>query len=68
MTTAKMVYSNLARITEVDVETGAVYRQQAQEILADPTVQLPVKQWMADRLISVNHDLEMQVVGPDESY
>ena len=63
-TTAK----HLDMLENADVATGAAYRQEAQEVLADPGVSLNVKQAIADKLNHANHLLELRTVAGDDSY
>lgn len=65
---AKSVYHNLRLLDRVDVAEGAVYRQMAQEILADTSVSLLLRMAIANRLFKANHRLEMATVGGDDSY
>ncbi len=65
---AKSVYHNLRLLERVDVAEGAVYRQMAQEILADTSVSLLLRMAIANRLFQANHRLEMATVGGDDSY
>ncbi len=62
-------YDNLRLLDHVDVTTSASYREQAQEVLADTDVSLPLRQAIADRLNQANHLLAMLTVGAnDDSY
>ncbi|OLP19186.1 hypothetical protein BST81_06730 [Leptolyngbya sp. 'hensonii'] len=61
-------YHNLRLLEQVDVPTGAFYRQLAQEIIADPKVSLVWRLAIANRLHRANHLLEMQTVGNNDSY
>lgn len=61
-------YTHLEEIETADITTGAVYRQEAQDVLADPDVSLNVKQAIADRLNHANHLLELRTVVSDDSY
>ncbi|NEQ32277.1 MAG: hypothetical protein F6K04_14960 [Leptolyngbya sp. SIO4C5] len=62
------VYENLKSLDLVDTVKSALYRQQAQEILADPTVSLNWQQAIADRLNQANHQLTLLTVVGDDSY
>ncbi|MCW6037677.1 hypothetical protein K4A83_15550 [Spirulina subsalsa FACHB-351] len=64
----RKVYHNLALLEKVDVATSALYRQQAQEVLADESVSLTWRQAIAHRLNDANHRLELKVVSPNDSY
>lgn len=61
-------YQHLQQIESVDTTKGAEYRQEAQDVLADPTVTLNDKQAIADCLNQANHRLELQTVVSEESY
>jgi hypothetical protein len=67
-TSLRAVYHNLRLLEQVDPVKSALYRQQAQEILADARVSLRWRQAIANRLYRANHFLEMQTVGQDDSY
>jgi uncharacterized membrane protein len=64
----KTAYHNLRLLDSVDALTGAVYRELAQEVLANPEISLTWRQAIANRLNRANHWLEMQTVGGDDSY
>lgn len=65
---ANTVYSNLEKIDQVDLVTGAVYREQAQEVLATPSIALNLRRAIAERLNQANQQLAMQTVGSEDSY
>jgi hypothetical protein len=62
------VYDNLEKIDRVDATTSAMYRQSAQEVLADPEISLDWRKAISDRLNQVNHDLTVHAVIDDDSY
>jgi hypothetical protein len=64
----RTVYHNLKLLEQVNAATSALYRQLAQEILADPEVSLIWRQAIADRLNHANHLLEMKTVTGNDSY
>ncbi|MGG6240495.1 hypothetical protein C8255_05505 [filamentous cyanobacterium CCP3] len=68
MTTPKEVFEHLKQLEEVDTVQSALYREEAQEILADDTVSLKWRRAIADRLNQANHDLALHTVAPEESY
>lgn len=68
MTTPREVLSHLQHIDEVDTVQGAVYREEAQEVLADDDVSLKWRKAIADRLNQANHDLALYTVSSEESY
>jgi len=61
-------YKHIDELESVDTTTGATYRQEAQDVLADPAVSLNLREAIADRLNQANHVLEMQTVVSDDSY
>jgi hypothetical protein len=68
MLSARAIYHKLRFLEQVDVATSALYRQLAQDILANPDVKLPMRQAIANRLHHANHELEMQTVSANDSY
>ncbi|PSN10376.1 hypothetical protein C7293_28345 [filamentous cyanobacterium CCT1] len=68
MTTPQEVFEHLKQLEEVDTVQSALYREEAQEILADDTVSLKWRRAIADRLNRANHDLALHTVAPEESY
>jgi hypothetical protein len=64
----KVASKHLDMLENADVATGAIYRQEAQDILADPGINLTDKQAIADKLNHANHLLEMRTVVGDDSY
>ncbi|MBT9316689.1 hypothetical protein [Leptothoe spongobia] len=64
----KIIYENLNDLEKVDVVTSARYRQLAQAVLADPTVNETLRQNIAERLQQANHLLAIKSVDGDESY
>ncbi|MGD1853182.1 MAG: hypothetical protein ACFB2W_02935 [Leptolyngbyaceae cyanobacterium] len=64
----KTIYESLNDLEKVDVVTSARYRQQAQAILADPSVSETLRQNIAERLQQANHLLALKSVEGDESY
>jgi hypothetical protein len=59
------VYENLEQINRVDAFTGAVYRESAQDVLADPEVSLDLREAIADRLHEANHELTVHAPTED---
>lgn len=51
-----------------DIVTSATYRQQAQEILANPEISQTWKMAIANRLYQANRQLEMMAAGSEDSY
>ncbi len=62
------VYNNLEQIDRVDPTTSAMYRQSAQEVLADPEISLEWRKAISDRLNKVNHELTVHAHVDDDSY
>ena len=62
------IYKNLEQIDRVDPTTSAIYRQSAQEILANPEISLEWRKAISDRLNQVNHELTVHAHVDDESY
>jgi hypothetical protein len=61
-------YDNLARLAEADVTESAVYREVAQDVLADEEVSLNLRDAIADRLHQANHVLTIKAHTDDDSY
>ena len=62
------VYENLQYLDHGDIAISAMYRQWAQDILADPEVDVKWKDAIADRLNQANRDLGRQNAGENDSY
>jgi hypothetical protein len=62
------VYENLDLLEQGDVINSAVYRQLAQDVLANPEVSLSWRQAISERLNQANRLLAMLTVGRDDSY
>jgi hypothetical protein len=62
------VYDNLEQIDRVDATTSAMYRQSAQEVLANPEISLEWRKAISDRLNLVNHELTVHAHVDDDSY
>jgi hypothetical protein len=62
------VYDNLEQIDRVDATTSAIYRQSAQEVLANPEISLEWRKAISDRLNQANHELTVHSVVDDDSY
>ncbi|WP_110580644.1 hypothetical protein [Microcystis aeruginosa] len=58
----------LLDLDQVDADTGADLRQQAQEILAETSIDLPIREAIADSLSQGNQLLTLKTVGKEESY
>ena len=68
MVSPRTVYDNLKLLEKVDTTQSALYRQQAQEVLADPNISMSWRQAIADRLNQANHLLALLTVGNEDSY
>lgn len=64
----KTAYDNLRLLESVDAATSAIYRQLAQEVLADPDVKLSWRVAIAERLNQANHLLGMRMATDNDSY
>jgi hypothetical protein len=62
------VFANLQKLDGADKVTSAIYREQAQEILATPTVELATRIAIAEKLQSANRLLAMQAIENEDSY
>ncbi len=68
MTNPQDVLEHLKQLEEVNTVQSAVYREEAQKVLADDSVSLPVRRAIADRLNQANHDLALHTAGSEDSY
>ena len=65
----KIVYEHLEEIDQkADVTQSAVYREEAQEVLADEEVSLNWKEKISDRLNEANHLLATKTITDNDSY
>ncbi len=62
------ILENLNQIDRVDPTTGAMYRHQAQDLLADPEVSLTWRQAIAERLNLANRQLGKPTAVANDSY
>lgn len=62
------IYDNLNLLEQEDVVKSALYRQLAQDVLANPEISLRWRQAIAERLNQANHLLVRLTVGQDDSY
>jgi hypothetical protein len=67
-TSPQTAYENLQLLERVNPEKSAVYRQLAQEVLANPEVSLTLRQAIADQLSEANHLLATKSANDDGSY
>ncbi len=68
MTNPQDVLEHLKQLEQGNTLQSAIYREEAQEVLADDSISLKVRGAIADRLNQANHDLALHTVSPDESY
>ena len=61
-------YSCLDKLGEGDSVSGAVCRQRAQDILANPKIALKIRTAIADLLMKANQELTFKTVGAEDSY
>mgnify|MGYP005609895157 CR=1 FL=1 len=64
----KNIYHNLRSLDRVDLVTSAMYRQQAQEVLANRDISQTWRVAIANRLYQANRQLEMMAAGSEDSY
>ena len=65
----KVVYQHLEQLDdEADVTTSAVYREEAQEVLADNEVSLNWREKISERLSEANNNLATETVTDNDSY
>jgi hypothetical protein len=62
------ICAELEQLDRVDTVTGAIYRKQAQEILADTSIALKIRQAIADLLFQANRRLGTATTGNEDSY
>jgi hypothetical protein len=61
-------YENLSLLEQVDITHSAMYREVAQEVLADPEVSLNLREAIADKLHQANHVLTIKSITEEDSY
>ncbi len=64
----QQICNNLEHIEQVDPVTGAVYREQAQDIIATTSVDLEDRKTVAECLSDANRILTLKTVGKEDSY
>jgi hypothetical protein len=62
------IYAELKKLDQLDIVEGAIYREQAQAILANPSIALKVRTAIADLLFQANQQLMLKTVGGEDSY
>lgn len=60
------LYAELENLDRVDLVTGAIYREQAQDILANPAIALTVRKAIADLLTQANQRIAMMTTAKSE--
>ncbi|MDJ0601848.1 MAG: hypothetical protein QNJ37_23755 [Crocosphaera sp.] len=68
MTTIKEVHQLMQKIEDGDVVSRAFARQKASEILATKTIELSIRQILADHLNQQNLLLALKTAVSDDSY
>jgi hypothetical protein len=68
MTNPQDVLEHLKQLEQVNTVQSARYREEAQKVLADDSISLPVRRAIADRLNQANHDLGLHTAGSEDSY
>ncbi len=68
VTSLQTVYDNLNLLEQGDVAKSALYRELAQEVIADPAISMNWRQAISERLNYANHMLAMRTVGGNDSY
>lgn len=68
MNNPQEVLEHLKQLEKVGTLQSALYREEAQALLADDTVSLKWRQAIADRLNRANHDLALHTVSSEDSY
>ena len=68
MNNPQEVLEHLKQLEKVNTVQSALYREEAQALLADDTISLKWRQAIADRLNRANHDLALHTVSSEDSY
>ncbi len=68
MTNPHDVLEHLKQLEQGNTLQSAIYREEAQEVLADDSISLKLRRAIADRLNRANHDLGLHTVTGDDSY
>ncbi|MBD2105871.1 MULTISPECIES: hypothetical protein [unclassified Nodosilinea] len=68
MNNPQEVLEHLKQLEKVGTVQSALYREEAQALLADDTVSLKWRRAIADRLNRANHDLALHTVSSEDSY
>jgi hypothetical protein len=62
------LYTHLEQLDRDNPVESADYREQAQEILANPNIALKIRTAIADLLLQANQQLTLKTVGGEDSY
>ncbi|MEL6938385.1 MAG: hypothetical protein AAFO84_04250 [Cyanobacteria bacterium J06598_1] len=62
------LYEDLANIGNMEISASAQCREQAQQVLANPSISLNWRDAIAERLHEANHTLGIKTVTGDDSY
>ena len=62
------LYAHLEQLDRDDPVQSAAYREQAQDILANPNIALKIRTAIADLLLQANQQLTLKTVGGEDSY
>jgi hypothetical protein len=62
------LYTHLEQLDGSDPVQSATYREQAQDILANPNIALKIRTAIADLLMQANQQLTLKTVGGEDSY
>ncbi|MGL5033740.1 MAG: hypothetical protein ACRC6M_08065 [Microcystaceae cyanobacterium] len=66
--TLDQLCTNLENLDPADSLEGAIFREQAQDVLANPEITIPDKTAIADSLMQANQQLVTKTVGKEDSY
>jgi hypothetical protein len=64
----KNIYHRLRWLDEMDILSGAQCREMANQVMADPTVRLSLRQAIANRLNLADRLIEVRTIKGDDSY
>ena len=66
--TLDQFFTCLEKLGETDPVVSAIYRQRAQDILANTTIAISIRTAIADLLMKANQELTFKTVGSEDSY
>jgi hypothetical protein len=64
----KNIYHRLRWLDEMDILSGAQCREMANQVMADPTIRLSLRQAIANRLNLADRLIEVRMIKGDDSY